>query len=242
MSLQLIAGYTLSGKSTMSRADLVALPYAQHHRLLASEATGYRQLIYARPGGAHFDAAPVLSGLLERPLAASLKEMTHERLGLQIPIELWDTVKDAVLVRDPDDGGTLHTIRHYYLKYGAEACAGDPAVWVRKTLAAFDGTSHWSLPDWRKPLEYAFIRDRAAQLGVRLTTYRIFRSAVPVPGPNSPLEHDLDDTETDMLCVQSTEDFVRACEIFPQYKQHVPAWIAVTRDVAQAQAPEVGSQ
>lgn len=224
MALQLICGYTQSGKTTLCSAPVVIDPIREGE--IPDLGGRYHQIIYCSPDRNSSDT-PNLDGVVERPFAAALKEESHERLGLKIPRELWDVVKDKIQVRDPVTG-QYNTIRHYYLEYGSAdspELRRDPDHWTRKAFEDFDGNGNWIASDWRKIGELENTKALAVSKGVPFTTWRVYRSSVPIPGPDSRLEHDLDRITTDLLCVQSPEEFVRACELFPQYREYVPKWI-----------------
>jgi len=168
--------------------------------------------------------------------ASSLKKMClQERLHLSLSWQELEPVKDTLHVANPDDISDVRILRQWYIDFGAEKREINKDYWCIKAFEAHHGgTKNLMVTDFRFYNEYeytrrAFCEDFFGDLTPTLPssathdlqTIRLYRSCVKVPDANIASEHNLDKFQTGFLGVTSVEEFFKARELFPQYKDYV---------------------
>ncbi len=231
MAIHLVCGYRGVGKDTFCAEPLRF--FCRHEEGEApDEPETYHQYIFGSPG-VRLPRLPEgcrpRSGLRARrtSLAQTLKQLTHQKLGLSIPENMWDSVKDKISVTFE---GKTQTLRGWYIQFGEELCAQDPFHFVKCTLNPVPVDDEVLVSDWRKISELSYAKSHAEEKKMAFFTWRIYRSCVPLPPADALLEFDLDSVRTDFLCVQSREEFERACARFPQYKGYVLKALAIRNE------------
>jgi hypothetical protein len=230
MSISLICGYLQHGKSTFSKKRLQFHPTTDLAKI-ENIAGGYYQLVFTKKGDVTRESFPesVLTkgrvSTKDFAMGHVLKVETHKELGLEIPEELWESLKDTMKVRDLETG-EYHSLRYYYIEYAKEVCESNPtyfANYIAKQIPSLKEGIDYSVSDWRKNIECKLFVEKFGQDHV--TTIRVFRSGVPIPAKDFPLEHELDLEQTDQLLLQSMEDLKEAVKLWPQYADYALAGV-----------------
>jgi len=139
--------------------------------------------------------------------ADKLRQEVNQLLNLTDNFD-YETFKETIV----SDGKTY---RDFLIDHGGFRRSQDVNYWVKQVLPMV--TDESMITDWRFVNELLYLQTNL----VTITTIRLFRSEVPIPPMNIDSEHNLDNTVTDFLLVTDEQEFVKACEIFPQYKNFI---------------------
>lgn len=121
-----------------------------------------------------------------------------------------DTV-DKNIRRFVVDGKTV-SARDMWIKVAAERRSEDIDYFSRKLKP----DNNYIITDWRYLNEIEFHKDN-----FDITTIRVFRKDVEIPGKDVESEHCLDMKETDFLFVDSFESFYTCKSLLPQYNDYI---------------------
>ena len=153
--------------------------------------------------GNHLDVVPVV----RVGFADKLRQEVNQVLNIREDMD-YDTFKEVV-VRDDK------TYRDILIEYAAYRRDQDVDYWVKQSLDKFIPYKNYMVTDWRYPNEVEFLQKRGF-----VTTIRVFRSEVPIPGKDVISEHSLDNECTDFLLISPQDNFEEVCKLFPQYKNY----------------------
>jgi len=192
----LVTGYSTTGKDTFYR------------QVTGASEHPFNWTIYHTPGVKPLDVSS-LGGATRVSFADILKVMVCKMLDIKDGTDI-ESLKTVVM----HDG---RTFRQWLIDVGCQYRAIDPFYWCR---AALDPV--WSLgqttivTDWRFPSELQYATENCSDV----STVRLYSSSVK----DSPfdVDHQLDNTVTDYLCVRGSDGFRDAYEVFPFYKYYVP--------------------
>jgi hypothetical protein len=213
-ALLLLSGFRGSGKDTffrdLQRGDLE------------------RWQLYKHPAR-ELDSKWQSSVPIRRGLADAIKEEVHADLRRQYPhLSHLLTEENKDLPLFPYERG-LCSLRDLYIARGVEKKRDDIDYWCRCVRNSVSFVPHCNvvltITDWRFPHEYDyFLSPESGSSTLPITTVRVFREAVPVPGTDIESERSLDSFTADYLAVPR-EEHVRekraACSLFPQYSSFV---------------------
>ena len=125
----------------------------------------------------------------------------------------YDTFKET-MIRDGK------TYRDILIEHGAFRREQNINYWVDKCLNKLKmNNGSIMITDWRYLNELEYMLKNLKNI----ITIRLYRSNVPYPPDNVISEHQLDDVKTDFLLVpkiNTEEEFKKACDLFPQYKNY----------------------
>lgn len=122
----------------------------------------------------------------------------------------YDNVKDLPICNG-------RSYRDILIEHAALRLDQNKYYWVENAHDWNNNNINVMVCDFRYKHEYEYIE----KSGNDIMTIRLFRSEVEIPGKDVTSEHGLDDFLTDYLFVTSEEEFEKAVEIFPQYKNFV---------------------
>ncbi len=148
--------------------------------------------------GNHLDVVPVV----RVGFADKLRQEVNQVLNIREDMD-YDTFKEIVV----SDGKTYRDILIEYAAYRRDQ---DIDYWVKQV--SLTPGQNYMVTDWRYKNEVEFLQKRGF-----VTTIRVYRSEVPVPGKDVISEHSLDNECTDFLLISPSEKFEEVCKLFPQY-------------------------
>lgn len=196
----LVCGYRRTGKDTLVKMFNEELPF--------------NWIIYRNSDSEKYlDVKPVK----RVGFADKLRQEVNQILNLTDNFD-YETFKETIVRKftsgefTGDDGKTY---RDFLIEHGGFRRSQDVNYWVKQVLPMV--TEESMITDWRFVNELLYLQSNLDLI----KTIRLFRSEVPIPSMNIDSEHNLDNTTTDFLLVTNEEEFVKACEVFPQYKNFV---------------------
>lgn len=133
---------------------------------------------------------------------------------LSVDLDWLDLHKDQKIF----DGKSF---RDFCIEEATAARKIDENIWCKLSpLSSYDpmtGETYF-LTDFRHWNEHRY----CVEIADEITSIRVFNSEIPIPPKEINSEHNLDYFLTDFLLLRKEEDFIRAVELFPQYKNYVP--------------------
>lgn len=138
----------------------------------------------------------------------------------KIPAVVSDAEKDIKQFNHYQTGEMV-SARDIYIEWGSIRRAQDPNYWCKVALNPIRDLQDITavITDWRFRNEARYTLNTFK----RVTTVRVYRSDVPEPPADIESEHDLDAYKTDFLLIRDDkpDEFAKAVEHFPQYREHV---------------------
>ena len=200
--MRIICGYRLTGKDTL------------YNQLNCFGDVPFNWLIYYKD----IDKLKKLMGVGPRlAFADRLKQDVQGQLKEAGIVFNYEAEKDTrtFLYR-----GQPITYRQMCIDHGLAMRNKDKDYWCRIVTEQVN-SSNAIITDFRFPNEYTFVQQYANDNKLPLLSIRVFRKEVPIPPVNEPSEHSLDSFQTDLLLVRDKADFIKACELFPQYRDYI---------------------
>lgn len=166
----------------------------------------------------------VESGKIKYVKKSFASELKNEASSVyNIPAKISDNDKDLKQFKHYKTG-QLVSARDIYIEWGKYRRSQDINYWCEKVLVSIiseniDDTLRYIITDWRFLNEDNYIANKYHDR----MTIRLFRSDVPIPDKNEESEHQLDNYKTDFLLIRDdlNDEFGKAIEIFPQYKEYI---------------------
>ncbi len=222
-----ICGYAGTGKDTLIQ-DL------QRHKLFMlgrpPEEYETKWQIYSNTRGDVFEYLISHSSDIKRySFADALKLQVHDNLKLKnCPADAFEHLKNDVFFRDPNEFGTLKTIRSFYIEHGRKKRAVNPDIWTEIVHAQIQKDRN------QDPSVIDMISDFRFEnelLQLPKYTIRVFRKDVVAAPASEDSEHSLDTFKTTFLLIPPGDDeWVAAIKCFPQYTDFYPSGVLVKRD------------
>lgn len=149
--------------------------------------------------------------------ADTLKQEAGIEYG--IPRMIPDSEKDIKQFKHYKTGKSV-SARDIYCEWGAIKRCQDPDYWCKMAFKSvpIDNDICCIVTDWRFRNEEQFVTRSLTNV----VTARVYRSEVTEPDINISSEHDLDDYQTSLLLAPDDQDFDRAVNRFPQYRDYIP--------------------
>jgi len=193
--ITLIAGYRRTGKDTLVK--------------MFNGETPFNWIVYKHPGN---DKRFVMKKVKRIGFADKLRVELDTILGTDESID-YDTYKEIII----KDGKTYRDCLRDHAKIKRDQ---DINYWVRRATEwdKVYSDDRIAVTDWRYINELEYISNFK---NLEITTIRLYRSEISIPSNDITSEHQLDNILTDFLLVTSSEEFKKACELFPQYKEFI---------------------
>lgn len=207
--LHLVCGYAGTGKDTFYKVLQSGGQWRSSQEIEAYSPHHYNFSIFGDSKG----PSPFVHPILERrAFADALKQESFAALNLPGTLDQYEHQKNTYMVTVE---GAQKTLRQYWIDYGGWRRGQDINYWAKQIVDPLLESPHRDVvvTDFRFLSEYKY----CVAKNVPVTTYRVFRSQVPIAPPSVESEHQLDNFLTDYLLLNHVDDFENALKNFPQY-------------------------